>query len=134
MVIALTVFSALLVGIAGWAGPAPRIGPVCGVLALGALFLELLAVPLSTFGYFSAAPACVVALALVPEGGSAIAVFTALAGVTLRTLTRGRPDRHERMQEALTDLVPLLLAAFVAGSLHRVGIWWASAAALAGAV
>ncbi|GMU54688.1 MAG: hypothetical protein AMXMBFR33_38340 [Candidatus Xenobia bacterium] len=104
---ALTVVLALLV----LAGPGPASLPLLNgvILLLSALLLELTAVAMPGMGFFSAAPACYLALALISPKAALLAAILCL---TLRTAA---PPQGHRLLSALADLLPLTaaLAAFV---------------------
>ncbi|MEW6284134.1 MAG: hypothetical protein AB1758_36305, partial [Candidatus Eremiobacterota bacterium] len=73
----------------GWdlaAGRLAMSGPVMLLIA-ACPCLELTAAPLFRFGFFSTAPALILALA--PSGGTGGAVLAALWALVVRTLARG---------------------------------------------
>ncbi len=88
------------------AGPGPASLPLLNgvILLLSALLLELTAVAMPSMGFFSAAPACYLALALLSPKAALLAAILCL---TLRTAAL--PQRH-RLLSALADLMPLSAA------------------------
>lgn len=76
-------------------------------LAVLAVALEAMAVPLTGVGFFSAAFAPIFALALLKEAGPAAGALVLLAGVVLRSLLYLRSHTGPRtLHEALADLIP----------------------------
>lgn len=100
---AATVATLVLAGVV-LAGPAPGpIQPWPGlVFVLAALGLELTAVAQPGMGFFSAAPACYLALALLNPKA---AILTAVGCIALRTLVK-----KSDLPGALSDLAPLAVA------------------------
>ncbi|MEW6281710.1 MAG: ATP-binding protein [Candidatus Eremiobacterota bacterium] len=85
---------------------APRSNLALVLLAVLGLGLEVGAVRLTWFGFFSGAFAAYFAMALLPGVGPGAAAAAALLGIGLRTLFRGLNSPHRWWREALADLVP----------------------------
>lgn len=82
--------------------------PLAVILAAGAVVLEVAIAPLGPFGFFSAAPACAIGLAM--ARGPGLASLSALLAIALRTVLYGRSTSAGRLKEAVIDLAPTLLA------------------------
>lgn len=92
-------------------GGAPQDTLATLLLALVAVLLQVLAVPLPGFGFFSAAYAPCLAMALVSRVGAAAGAFALGAGIVLRTVLTANKRRGGRIfREVLADLVPGLVA------------------------
>ncbi|MEW6278050.1 MAG: HAMP domain-containing sensor histidine kinase, partial [Candidatus Eremiobacterota bacterium] len=68
------------------------------------------------FGFFTTAPAVALGLATLPGAGPGLPAFLYVASVTLRTLTRGRPEPGWRLSEWLADALPAMAAIAVVGA------------------
>ncbi len=108
----LNLAAVLLMMAAVWLSPAPQPGAGFLALAVGALLLELRAVRLPGFGFFSAGPALTLAALLVPTLQGAGGAFLALVALLARTARWGSPTA------ASVDLVPLLVSATALGALR----------------
>ncbi|MFN8608149.1 MAG: ATP-binding protein [Vulcanimicrobiota bacterium] len=104
------------------AGSWPAWMPVLGWASLGALWLELRAVPQRGFGFFSSAFSVYLGLALWSAAGPTWALALAWAGMLLRSFVCGNVRGAVRWREALADFVPVVAALGAAA--------WTSAAVL----
>lgn len=89
------------------AGASARPGPEVLVPLAAVLLLDLTAPRLPGFGFFSAASAGALAVALLPGGGLPAAAIGGALALLLRTLLRGRPEPGWKLREFLADGVPL---------------------------
>ncbi|MBI3924168.1 MAG: GAF domain-containing protein [Armatimonadetes bacterium] len=91
----------------------PQPGAALVLLALAALAFEATAVPLRGFGSYSAAPACYLGLALLPEAGPATAALVLAAG-GLVGLFRGTASAWTgKLLEVLAWVFPVVAAVAV---------------------
>ncbi|GMU51677.1 MAG: hypothetical protein AMXMBFR33_08230 [Candidatus Xenobia bacterium] len=92
-------------------GQAPTPSGQLVFLAVLAVVLEIMAVPLTGVGFFSSAFGPIFALALMTGAGPAAAAVVLLAGVGVRSLLYARSHAGPRtLHEALADLLPALAA------------------------
>ncbi len=92
-------------------GQAPTPSGQLVFLAVLAVVLELMAVPLTGVGFFSAAFGPIFALALMTGAGPAAAAVVLIAGVGLRSLLYARSHAGPRtLHEAMADVLPGLAA------------------------
>lgn len=86
------------------------------LLTLLVVVLELRAPRLAAFGFVTAAPTLVLALALTPAWGPALASLAGSMALIARTLFRGRPELGGRFREAVSDGLPEIAAVCLAGA------------------
>ncbi len=86
------------------------------LLTLLLVLLELRAPQVAAFGFLSSSPSLVMALALTPAWGPALAAFGASVALAVRSLFRGRPEVAGRLREAVADALPILGAVSLAGA------------------
>lgn len=98
----------------------PTFDPPALALATGVLVLNVAIAPLGPFGFFSAAPACAIGLAL--SQNASLAGLTVLLSITLRTVLYGRASTAARLKEGLLDLFPTLLAIAAAFAAHALPV------------